>query len=243
MVRPQQAILAAVSAGMVMMALAVSCGDGTPTQGSPQVQAVDAREVLREAVAEVLRLESAAFVLEHLTGTTTLFPGLEMSKAFGVVDIPDKFRITVEAESAFPRSFVEIKVVTIGDKAYMTDVITGQWREVSLGVLPIDLSNLGQTLADIIEAVEAPSHINDELLKGVDSHHIRGRIQSQELAGLVPGAGQGFDVQLDLWLEQSRSLLLQVLITGKVVPTDSQDTVRLLTLDDINLPVEITAPR
>ena len=241
--RSQLAMLRVVAAGMLFTALAVSCGEGTPTQGRSPAQAVDARQILRQAVDEVLQLESAAFTLEHLTGTTTLFPGLEMSKAFGVVDIPDKFRITVEAEAAFPRSFVEIKVVTIGDQAYMTDVITGQWLEVSLGVLPIDLSDLGRTLADIIAAVEAPSHINDELLNGIDSHHINGRVQSQDLAGLVPGAGQGFDVQLDLWLEQSRSLLMKVLITGKVVATDSQDTVRVLTLKDFNLPVEITAPR
>lgn len=241
--RSQQAMLRLAAAGMLITALAVSCGEGTATQRKPPDQVVDAREVLRQAVDVVLRLESAAFTLEHLTGATTLFPGLEMSKAFGVVDIPDKFRITVEAEAAFPRSFVEINVVTIGDQAYMTDVITSQWREVSLSVLPIDLSDLGRTLADIIQAVEAPSPVKDELLNGVDSHHINGRVQSQELAGLVPGAGQEFDVQLDLWLEQARSLLLKVLITGKVVPTDSQDTVRVLTLDDFNLPVEITAPR
>jgi hypothetical protein len=36
--------------------------------------------------------------------------------------------------------------------------------------------------------------------------------------------------------------LLQVRITGKVLPTDIPDAVRLLTLDDINVPVSITAP-
>ena len=49
-------------------------------------------------------------------------------------------------------------------------------------------------------------------------------------------------MNLDLWLEQSKSLLLQVLITGRVIPSDDADTVRVLTLDDINVPVEISPP-
>jgi hypothetical protein len=58
----------------------------------------------------------------------------------------------------------------------------------------------------------------------------------------VPGAGEGFDVKLDLWLEHPGGLLLQVLISGKVIPTDEADTLRRLTLDDINAPVVITPP-
>ena len=55
-----------------------------------------------------------------------------------------------------PRSFVEINVVTIGDLAWMTDFITGQWRQVPLASLPVRFSDLGRTLADIIDAVQDP---------------------------------------------------------------------------------------
>ena len=43
-------------------------------------------------------------------------------------------------------------------------------------------------------------------------------------------------------VDRAEGLLLQVLITGQVVPTDNPDTVRALTLDDIDLPVEINRP-
>ena len=205
---------------------------------------LDAKEALRGAVNEMLELETASFVLEHLKGATVLIPGfLEMRKASGVVDIPDRFLVKVEAETVRPRSFVEINVVTILDQAYITDLISGEWREVDPDSLPFTLTNLGKTLADIIEAVDAPAFIASERLRGYDTYRIQGRIQSQDLLSLVPGAGEGFDVQLDLWLEQSGSLLLQVLITGKVVSTDQADTVRRLTLDDINVPVDITPPK
>ena len=230
--------------GSLLLALATGCGSGvTASPAKPPEQETDPKVALRQAVFEILRLESAAFTLEHLRGTTALIPGfLEMNKVSGVVDIPDRFRLKVQAESLFPPAFVEINIVVIEDRAFMTDPGTGRWSEQAPESLPINLSNLGRTLANIIEAVEAPTLLGSEELKGYDTYRIEGRIKSQNLSELVPGADEGLDVRLDLWLDRDRSLLRKVLITGRVVSSDAADTVRLLTLDDINLPVEISPP-
>ena len=228
--------------GFILLLLAACGGASNEDPTAPTPQQVDAKEALRNAVSEVLQLESAAFTLEHVKGSTTLLPGLQMSKAFGTVDIPDRFSLTVEAELAIPHSFVRISVVTIEDQAYMTDIISGRWRQVGPEILPFNFSNLSSTLAQIIEAVDNPVFVRTERLLGHDTHRIRGRIRSQDLSGLVPGAVAGFDVELDLWLEQARSLLRRILLTGMVIRTDDPETVRMLTLDDINTPVEISAP-
>jgi hypothetical protein len=228
---------------VLAVALTVGCGSSeTAVATETPEPAIDALAALRQAVEEVLKLESAKFVLEHEKGSTTLFPGLEMKKAAGLVEIPDRVALDVEGELAFPRSFVETSIVNIGDEAYMRDLLTGQWRQVPPETLPVRFTDLGRTLADIIRAVEDPTVAGSERLQAYDTYRIEGRIQSQELSSLVPGAGDGFPVSLDLWLEQSRSMLLQVRITGKILPTDIPDAVRRLTLDDINVPVNITAP-
>ena len=149
----------------------------------------------------------------------------------------------VEAETVVPRSFVQIDVITIGDQAYMTDLLTKEWRQVEPSALPFTLSDIRQTLAGIIEAVDEPTLVGSERLGKRETRHIRGSILSQDLGGLVPGAGNGFDVRLELWLTNPGNLLLQVLISGKVVPTDEPGTVRRLTLDEINVPVEINPPK
>ena len=136
-------------------------------------------------------------------------------------DIPDRFRLKVEAETLIPRSFVEIGVITIGDKAYMTDLLTKKWRQVEPSALPFTLSDISVTLAGIIEAVDEPTLVGSERLGDRDTYHIQGSILSQDLAGLVPGAGEGFDVRLDLWLAKPGNLLLQILISGMVIPTDA----------------------
>ena len=232
-----------IASGFLLSALVIGCGSGSTTTAGPASIGIDSTVLLQQAVAELLRLESAAFTLEHLQGTTALIPGfLEMKKVSGVVNIPDQFRLEVQAESLAPRAFVEIKFVVIGDQAYMTDPGTGRWNEVSPESLPFNLSNLGRTLADIIVAIEVPSMADSEELRGLDTYYISARIKSQALSGLIPGAAEGLGVKLDLWLEQSKSLLVQVLITGMVIPSDDAGTVRLLTLDDVNVPVEISPP-
>jgi hypothetical protein len=77
---------------------------------------------------------------------------------------------------------------------------------------------------------------------GRETHHIKGTIRSEDLTGLVPGAGKGFTVDLEMWLDRSENMLVQALIVGRVVPTDIPDARRLLTLNDFDVPVDITAP-
>ncbi len=165
-----------------------------------------------------------------------------MTKIYGQVSIPGRFSVTVEAESEFPKSYLEINIITIDDAAYMTDIFTGHWKQISADSLPFNLSGLGQTLADIVDAVESPVAVSEERLRGVDTLRIKGQIASQDLSELVPGAGEDFPVDLELWLDREQGLLQQVHIIGRVVPTDDSGTVRQLSLEDINQPVDISPP-
>ena len=232
-------------AAVLLLGVGVACGTTEPTAthvptptGVPEV--LDPVVILQEATEQLLALESASFVLEQQTGTTRLFPGLEMSRASGAVELPDRAELKVEAELAAPRSYVEINIVTIEDKAYMTDFITGQWGEVPIESLPFTLHGMGHTLAGIVEQMKQPELL--ERPAGAEDHLIRGQLKSQHLLGLIPGAAQDLDVTLELSLSRSDSLLRQALITGQVLATDVVDAVRVLTLSDINGPITIIAP-
>ena len=228
-------------AGLLLVGLLVACGSENATQPPDEAAGIDAQLAIEQAVDWLLSLESAAFNLEHLEGSTVLVPGVLMTKASGEVSVPDRFRVTVEAESEFPRSYIEISIITIENTSYMTNIFGGGWSQVPTESLPFNLSGLGKTLAEIVAAVQQPRAIHDERLNDVDTLYITGGIASQDLSGLVPGAGDDFPVILDLWLEKN-GLLRQVDIIGRVVPTDDADTVRRLTLDDINQPVDINPP-
>ena len=201
---------------------------------------IDPRDVLLRSVDRVRALETSEFTLAHREGTTVLLPGIEMNQVYGVADIPDKYRFTVEAEVA--NTFIKTSVVVIEDQAYMTNFLTGQWEEVSLDILPLNFADLGRTLAEIIQAVGQPALVGADRFNGHDVYVIRGKVRSTDLTTLVPNAVPGFDVELELWVEQSEALLLQVVISGQLFDTDAVTTVRVLTLDNIDVPVEIVRP-
>ena len=180
---------------LFILPLALPVGCATSATATPE-PSLDPLPLLRRSVSRMLALESVAFTLEHQEGTTALFPGLEMHQISGVVDIPDRFSLTVEAEFSFPRSFVEIEIAVAGDQAYMTDIVTGKWQQVTVDALPFSFTNLERTLADIIKAVEAPTLVGTERLSSYTAHRIKGRIHSEDLGALVPKAGEGFPLIL-----------------------------------------------
>ena len=225
-----------------MVGLLAGCGTNLATETPEDGVEVDPGPVLEQAVTQLLALESASFSLNHLKGSTALVPGVSMTKVSGEISIPDRFSVTVEAQSEFPKSYLEISIVRIEDTAYMTSIFGGGWNQISPDSLPFNLFGLGQTLAGIMDAMQTPQVLGEERLNGIDTLYIGGAIDSQDLAQLVPGAGEGFPVGLELWLDQSRGLLQKVLIVGRVVPMDDTDTVRELTLRDINQPVNIEVP-
>ena len=117
-------------------------------------------------------------------------------------------------------------------------------RDMSIDSTQLFVKETVQTFIDnvIIESVQNPTLAGTEKLNDYDTYRIRGQVLSDDLVNLVPGAGSGFDVALELWVDRSEGLLIQVLITGKVVPTDQPDAVRALTLDDLDIPVVINLP-
>ena len=227
-----------------ILALAAACGSTyTTTQPATSDTGESTQEILRRGAARMLVLRSAGFKMEHIQGSTTLFPGLEMEMVSGSVDIPNSFRLHVEAVSTSPRSFVPIDVVATPEGAFMTDFVTREWQAIAPEVLPFQFGDLGRTLADIITAVRAPSLLGTERIQGRTAYHIEGHMSSEDLKGLIPSAGQGFIVGMELWLGMDDAVLSQVLVKGKIVPTDDNDTERLLTIHDIDVPVEITLPQ
>ena len=47
---------------------------------------------------------------------------------------------------------------------------------------------------------------------------------------------------MDLWVEESRGLVVKALITGQVMAADAPEAARLLTFDDFDAPVDIVPP-
>ena len=226
---------------VLAIVLGAACSGQQPTV-TPTPEPVDPKEELRRTVERLLVLQSGSFDLEHLVGATNLLPGVIMHRAYGSAVVPEKFQVTVEAELLFPRSYLEIDMVSVDGKAYMTNVLNGEWGEVPPESLPINLSDFGEILARIVEKVQAPEFLGEERMDGVDVYRIGGMILSEDLLELVPSAATGYPVSLEIRTEQATGAMREALITGQVVLTDIPEAQRRLKLDDLNQPVTIEPP-
>ena len=236
-----KAILAIVVVLAGVAAVACAAAEPTPTPtGTPEP--VDPKEELQRTVDRLVALQSVTFDLHHLIGSTSILPGVLMNRAYGKAIVPGRFAVTVEGELLFPRSYLQIEMISIDDTAFMTNLINGQWEQVTPESLPINLNNLGVVLADIVDEVQEPRLLGRDELNGVDVYRIGGEITSEVLKELVPTAGTGFPVSLEMWIEQDTGMLRQALITGQVVLTDVEDSQRELTLDDVDKPATIEPP-
>ena len=220
-----------------------ACNAGSPTPDpAPTAEPVDPRMELQRTVESLMALHSVAFDLHHVIGSTSILPGVLMDRAYGKAIVPGQFDVTIEGELLFPRSYVEIGMISVDGKSYMTNLINGEWEQVSSDALPINLSNIGVTLADIVVMVQEPVLLGNDRVDGVDVYHISGSITSEVLKQLVPTAGTGFPVALEMWTERSTGMLRQALITGQVVLTDVEETQRQLTLDSVNESITVEPP-
>ena len=228
---------------VALLLASVACSGAGPTATpTPTPKPVDPREELQRTVESLVSLKSVTFDLEHLVGTTNLLPGVLMTRAYGKAVVPGEFDITVEGELLFPRSYLEIGMISLDEQAYMTNLVNGQWEEVAQSSLPINLSDFGATLAGIVEEVQSPRLLGQESVDGVDVYHIGGDITSEVLKGLVPTAGTGFPVALEIWTERDTGMLRRALITGQVVATDVEEAQRQLRLEGANQPVTVERP-
>ena len=233
---------AGLAAGMIAgLLLVISLAAGCRSEPAPTPEPpVDPRAVLRQSADRLISLRTVAFDLEHQTGATELLPGVEMTRAYGETEIGKGFRFTVEARLG--SSYFETAAVVLGRRAYMTNFLTGRWEEVSPEALPFNFSDVGQSLAALLESVRDPELLGTEPLNGRDTYRLRGMVWSDDLAALVPNAGKGFEVEMELWVDRAHGALVLASMTGPIVATDIPEVVRTLRLEGIDAPVEITAP-
>ena len=247
---PRQTVLVVLS---TVLLCTLACIQSTPATSTPQETLTPTREptttptpeqVISVSSDRMLGLTTAHFTLKHEEdGSSQLFPGVELLLVQGNVRTPDRFEVSAEAMSTFPRSFIPIDVVVVGQWAFMTDFIhPDQWNDVPVETLPFDFSDLGRTLSDIMLSLQGATFDGVEKVDGERSWHVNGTLPSERLEGLVPAADSGYQLRMELWIGQRQGWLRKVRIEGQILDTDRVDLVRVLTIHKFDEHVEISLP-
>src|SRR6266849_5582942 len=137
--------------GLVVCVLVLTaCGGGTST--TP-----DAHTLITQAQAAVQKVTAYHFNLTvDNPGTGSV---LVIKTADGDILVPDKLK--ANANVLILGNVVQVQLVTIGDKQYVTDPITNQWRQTSGLLDPRTLSNSKTGVAVILGQIQNPSTPSD----------------------------------------------------------------------------------
>lgn len=227
-----------LAALLVLFASACGSGDGTPTP-PPRPPT----EILNQSAQDLLGLTSLSFTLSNESGNIPLMTGVVANEIAGVVSMPDEVSVKIKGEVDVFRAYLELSVVRKEGIYYLTDPLTGEWRIVDQSAVPFDLTNVGINVGKIMQRMTGAAYAEGGV--GADSWRITGNVLSQEISGIIFNAGQDYDVGLEVSVRNIDGVGLmpvEARIQGRVVDTDAENYVRVLTMGGFNEPVTIEKP-
>jgi hypothetical protein len=220
--------------GIVLLALA-GC------ESAPPAREPTAAEILLRSADQMAQARSFHFQLEVPNGTMVLGPNLAANSVDGDVSAPDRFKAAVKAR--FSTTPVEIQVVAIGAKQYVTNPLNRQWQEVSGSLVIPALLDPGRGVGTVLRRVERPERLGKESVDGLETYHLRGNIPADVLAALIGSREAASEpVIAEFWIDTKEFRLRQVKLVGAITAGESTRVERIFRLTDFDKPVAIEAP-
>ena len=223
---------------LAFLFLAAACGGESTPVPTPMPQLSD---VLASAGEKLAAMSTAKFKMVDETESGAKFFRTTFKSMEADVKAPDSFRMVVEVVAP-GFGFVEIEMVAVGDQAFMKFSKDAPWTPLPLEQVPFNFAGLGMTLRDLLATIEDGTITGRESLRGAQAIRVEGTLGSEELSNLITSVEPGFSVALTLWIDEAEHALRQIRIAGQIYADDAPETVRVLTIEDIDVPVDIQLP-
>lgn len=219
-------------------ALLVACrNDSDNGDDNPAVE-----EVVDSAATAWDETESAHFELA-VDGTAYLDSDetLALRAATGDGTRPDSVEASAQVAAGF--LVVDIGLIFIGDDAYMTDLITGNWGPApgDFSYNPAVLFSDTEGLSPVLREMQGVELVGQEEIEGTQTYHLSGDVAEAVISELTAGTIKGDPIAVDLWFATDDYRAIRMVLA---TPEDAEgeSTVWTITLSDHNEPVAIERP-
>lgn len=156
-----------------------------------------------ESLHFTLRIDGDTFIDETQT--------LKLESAEGDLARPDKVSVEFKV-SLFGAGTVSIRMITVGEDSWTTDLISGNWGDAppEFGYNPSVLYDNQNGLGPVMGKLENPSLEGTEEVNDRDAHHIKGTASAEVIQPLTSGTMTGDNVEIEIWIDTETSDLLRV---------------------------------
>lgn len=233
---------------LILIPLLILTGCGEDDDSSDDATTVmdlpDVSTVLADASAKIGATQSMNFVLE-VSGTTMIDDGntIQLLAARGTLARPNLVDVQFQIQLLGTQT-ASIRMITAGDMSWTTDLISGNWGPApsEFGYDPSQLFDTNNGLGPVMGSVVDAELIGAEEVNGQDVWHIRGAVTSEIIDWITAETMQGDRIALDLWIDQTTSNLLQVML-AEPADADLEDPATwTMNLRDHDEPVTIEPP-
>lgn len=185
-------------------------------QDDPSVE-----EVLSGATERLQETETMEFTME-IEGTTYVDGAetIQLLNAEGVMQRPDRVDVTFTA-LVLGRQQISIRMINIGDDAWITDIVTGKWvpSPPEFGYNPSILYDDEHGLGPVIERMDNPEIAGSEDINGRAAWHITATADGDIISAMTSDTMRGTVQSLDIWVDKETNDVLQIRIAE---PTDEE---------------------
>lgn len=215
---------------LLAIALLTSCAGPT----TPSAQAL-----LQPAAQDVVDLKTVRFTLAREGDPVMLDPltGTRFSEATGAYQAPDRVRARVKAQVA--ALVLGLDMIWLPDAVYASNPLTGAFAKLPARPTfePVTLFGRDGLPGILMSGMRDLTLVGKESLDGVETYHLRGSADGEQLKALTGGAVVAGAHTLDLWVEVATSHILRL-----VAREPGGLAGWRLELSDFNKTVEIKAP-
>ncbi len=166
---------------------------------------------------------------------------LVVKSADGDTIVPDKLQ--ANADAVVLGNIVKVKIISLADKQYVTDPVSGKWQSTTGLLDPRTLSDSKTGIIAILGLIQNPSTPTDSNVDGKSCWNINGKLNAKDIQGIT-GGGTPADAKDDVstCIGKSDNLPYQIRITGIAIQGDTDKTVRTFKLSKFNESISIAAP-
>ena len=225
---------------VLVVFLAVACGGKSAPAPTPAAE-LPVDVLLSRAGEKLAVMSTAKFTMVDETESGAKFFGTTFKSLTAEVKTPASFRMQVDVVAP-GLGFAQIEMLAVEDEAYMKFSKAAPWVALPLDQVPFNFRGLGMTLRDLLAVIEDGASTGQESVLGVQTVRVEGNVTSEDLSSLLTSVDAGHAVGLTLWIDEAEYTLRQIRITGRIYDEDAAETARLLSIHEIDVPVDIQLP-
>jgi hypothetical protein len=199
--------------------------------------------VLQRASKQLAATQTVAFNLA-VSGETFVDTNdtIQLLDAKGSLVRPDQVYTEFKVKLA-KQLTITMKLITIGDKHWTTDLITGKWGAApeEFGYNPSILFDNQNGIGPVMDKITNAIDLGNDKVQGRECYHIQANV-TQDVIGLLTSNSMQGDVSVELWIDTENFNLLQAKLIESPSVTTHQPATWVLSLTDQDKKMTIAAP-